>query len=103
MGEVRFMISEAAKQVDVESHVLRYWEEELGLTIGRPEIGHRYYTNDAIQLFRCIKKLKDDGMLLSDLKPLIPELTAPRLILKTAEPQENPTDDARNSTSNETA
>ena len=30
MGEVRFMISEAAKQVDVESHVLRYWEEELG-------------------------------------------------------------------------
>ena len=28
MGEVRFMISEAAKQVHVESHVLRYWEEE---------------------------------------------------------------------------
>ena len=25
MGEVRFMISEAAKQVAVESHVLRYW------------------------------------------------------------------------------
>ena len=31
MGEVRFMISEAAKQVHVESHVLRYWEEELNL------------------------------------------------------------------------
>mgnify|MGYP000426476217 CR=1 FL=1 len=31
MGEVRFMISEAAKKVHVESHVLRYWEEELGL------------------------------------------------------------------------
>ncbi len=30
MGEVRFMISEAAKKVHVESHVLRYWEEELG-------------------------------------------------------------------------
>ena len=54
MGEVRFMISEAAKQVDVESHVLRYWEEELGLTIGRTEMGHRYYTKDDIQLFRCI-------------------------------------------------
>ena len=37
MGEVRFMISEAAKQVNVESHVLRYWEEELDLTIGRTE------------------------------------------------------------------
>ena len=46
MGEVRFMISEAAKQVDVESHVLRYWEEELGLKIGRTEMGHRYYTDD---------------------------------------------------------
>ncbi len=79
MGEVRFMISEAAKQVDVESHVLRYWEEELGLKIGRTEMGHRYYTNDDIQLFRCIKKLKDEGMLLRELKPLIPELKENRL------------------------
>ena len=84
MGKVRFMISEAAKQVDVESHVLRYWEEELGLTIGRTEMGHRYYTKDDIQLFRCIKKLKDEGMLLRDLKPLIPELKATRLRLKTS-------------------
>lgn len=103
MGEVRFMISEAAKQVDVESHVLRYWEEELGLTIGRTEMGHRYYTNDDIQLFRCIKKLKDEGMLLRDLKPLIPELKATRLKLKTAEPPENPSEAARNSKANETA
>ena len=49
MGEVRFMISEAAKKVHVESHVLRYWEEELGLSIGRTEMGHRYYTEDDIQ------------------------------------------------------
>ena len=76
------MISEAAKQVDVESHVLRYWEEELGLKIGRTEMGHRYYTNDDIQLFRCIKKLKDEGMLLRELKPLIPELKETRLKIK---------------------
>ena len=76
------MISEAAKQVDVESHVLRYWEEELGLKIGRTEMGHRYYTNDDIQLFRCIKKLKDEGMLLKELKPLIPELKETRLKIK---------------------
>lgn len=88
MGEVRFMISEAAKQVDVESHVLRYWEEELGLTIGRTEMGHRYYTKDDIQLFCCIKKLKDEGMLLRDLKPLIPELKATRLKLKSAEEEQ---------------
>ena len=89
MGVVRFMISEAAKQVEVESHVLRYWEEELGLTIGRTEMGHRYYTRDDIQLFCCIKKLKDEGMLLKDLKPLIPELKATRLRIKEAKETES--------------
>ena len=78
MDEVRFMISEAAKQVQVESHVLRYWEEELGLHIGRTEMGHRYYTKDDIQLFLCIQKLKNEGLLLRELKPLIPQLTAVR-------------------------
>ena len=33
MGEVRYMISDAARLVDVEAHVLRYWEEELELPI----------------------------------------------------------------------
>ena len=90
MGEVRFMISEAAKQVEVETHVLRYWEEELGLTIGRTEMGHRYYTKDDIQLFCCIKKLKDEGLLLKDLKPLIPELKATRLKMKESKEAEAP-------------
>ncbi len=84
MGEVRYMISEAAKKVQVESHVLRYWEEELGLEIGRTDMGHRYYTEDDIQLFLCIQKLKNEGMLLRDLKPMIPELTATRKRLNAA-------------------
>ena len=92
MGEVRFMISEAAKQVDVESHVLRYWEEELGLKIGRTEMGHRYYTDDDIQLFRCIKKLKDEGMLLRELKPLIPELRETRLKIRSGGAREKAQD-----------
>lgn len=78
MGEVRYMISEAAKKLQVESHVLRYWEEELELEIGRTDMGHRYYTEDDIQLFLCIQKLKNEGMLLRDLKFMIPELTATR-------------------------
>lgn len=86
------MISEAAKQVDVESHVLRYWEEELGLKIGRTEMGHRYYTDDDIQLFRCIKKLKDEGMLLRELKPLIPELRETRLKIKSGGTREKAQD-----------
>lgn len=90
MGEVRFMISEAAKQVRVESHVLRYWEEELALDIGRTEMGHRYYTQDDIQLFRCIKKLKNEGMLLKDLKPMIPRLMAKRQQNRTSQKTDNP-------------
>ena len=31
--EERYLISETAKLVGVESHVLRYWEEELKLPI----------------------------------------------------------------------
>ena len=68
MGEVRFMISEAAKQVNVESHVLRYWEEELDLTIGRTEMGHRYYTKDDIQLFMLYQKTQKRRNALKRLK-----------------------------------
>ena len=74
MGDVHYMISEASKQVNVEPHALRYWEDELSLTIGRTEMGHRYYTKDDIQLFRCIKELKEQGMVLKDLKELIPDM-----------------------------
>ena len=41
-----YMISDAAKNVKVEAHVLRYWEEELKLPVRRNEMGHRCYTED---------------------------------------------------------
>ena len=44
-----FLISDAAKKVEVEAHVLRYWEEELGLPIKRNELGHRYYTEEDVK------------------------------------------------------
>ena len=46
MKEKRYSISEAARLLEVENHVLRYWEEELGLTIPRNELGHRYYREE---------------------------------------------------------
>ena len=78
MGEVRYMISEASKRVNVEAHVLRHWEEELGLTIGRTEMGHRYYTEEDVRLFNCIKELKEQGMLLKELRALIPDMIVAR-------------------------
>ena len=74
MGDVHYMISEAAKHVGVESHVLRYWEEELDLPIGRTEMGHRHYTEEDIQLFSCIKELKEQGLLLKEIKQLLPDM-----------------------------
>lgn len=82
MGEVHYMISEAAKRVNVETHVLRYWEEELSLSIGRTEMGHRYYTEEDIQLFCCIKELKEQGISLKELKGLIPDMLRTREKLK---------------------
>ena len=92
MGEVHYMISEAAKRVNVETHVLRYLEEELSLSIGRTEMGHRYYTEDDIQLFCCIKELKEQGIQLKELKGLIPDMLRTRDKLKLQkEPKEDPT------------
>ena len=61
MEKVRYMISDAANIVHVESHVLRYWEDELELNIPRNEMGHRYYTKENIAEFQRIKELKEQG------------------------------------------
>lgn len=67
-----YLISDAAKQVNVEAHVLRYWEEELGLPIKRNELGHRFYTQADVERFREIKSMKERGL----------QLKAIRMILK---------------------
>lgn len=82
MGDVHYMISETSKKVGVESHVLRYWEEELELPIGRTEMGHRHYTEDDIQLFSCIKELKEQGMLLKEIKSILPDMLRAKEHLK---------------------
>lgn len=65
------LISDAAKEVQVESHVLRYWEEELGLPIKRNELGHRFYTREDVELFRRIKDLKERGLQLKAVKMML--------------------------------
>ena len=58
MVKENYLINEAAKEVHVESHVLRYWEEELNLPIKRNPQGHRVYTREDIDRLIHIKKLK---------------------------------------------
>lgn len=71
MDKQRYMISDAAALVNVESHVLRYWEEELDLTIPRNEMGHRYYTKENIEQFFKIKEWKEKGYQLKAIKILV--------------------------------
>lgn len=71
MGEKRYIISDASKMLNVESHVLRYWEEELAITIPRNEMGHRYYTENHINLLRNVRELKKQGYGLRAIKMMI--------------------------------
>lgn len=76
MKETRHLISEAARLVQVEPYVLRYWEEELLLPIGRNEMGHRYYTEKNIQTFLNVKELKKQGMPLKKIREQLGQTTA---------------------------
>ncbi|MCR5704246.1 MAG: MerR family transcriptional regulator [Eubacterium sp.] len=67
----RYMISDTSKMLGIESHVLRYWEEELDIVIPRNEMGHRYYTEFHINLLRNVKKLKQQGYGLRAIKMMI--------------------------------
>lgn len=64
----KILISDAAKQVEVESHVLRYWEEELHLSIQRNKQGHRYYTTEDVNRFKQIKTMKEQGFQLKAIR-----------------------------------
>ena len=73
MKLTHYLISEASKKLQVEAHVLRYWEEELKLEIPRNELGHRYYTEKQIALFQRIKELKELGYQLKAIKTSLRE------------------------------
>ncbi len=74
MDEVHYLISDASRKVDVEAHVLRYWEEELELGIPRNEMGHRYYTDFHIRLFKQVKNLKEKGYQLKAIKHALEQM-----------------------------
>lgn len=74
MTEKKMSISDAAKQLSVEAHVLRYWETELGIRISRNAQGHRFYSSEDIAMFHQIKYLKEHGFRLHAIKLLLNDL-----------------------------
>lgn len=73
MTQEVYTIKDAAKQVHVQTHVLRYWEEELGLSIGRNEQGHRYYTPEDVRLLERIRGWKEQGLQLKAIRLMLSE------------------------------
>lgn len=71
MNDTIYYISEASKKVEVEPHVLRYWEDELKLAIKRNEMGHRCYTEKDIETLRRIKLLKEQGLQLKAIRTVL--------------------------------
>lgn len=74
MNEKRYMISDASKQLEVEPHVLRYWEDELDMKIKRNEMGHRYYTEEDIRVLKSVRDMKNQGFQLKAIKQVLSEL-----------------------------
>ena len=71
MEQVQYTISDAAKLLQIETHVLRYWEEELGLSIPRNKMGHRVYHQKQIELMRQIIRWKEEGLSLKEISERI--------------------------------
>ena len=69
--EKQYKISEMTRLINVEAHVLRYWEEELQLPIKRNDLGHRYYTEDDKELFLRVKQLKEKGIQLKGIRSIL--------------------------------
>ena len=98
MEEVTYTISQAAKIVGVESYVLRFWEEELLLEIGRNTKGYRAYTNENIAMLQKIKELRQTHQL-KDIRTMLLDKDQKkeqfleimeRLVTKTLEERKSP-------------
>lgn len=65
-----YQVSEAAETLETEVYTLRYWENQLGLEVPRNAAGHRYYEEPQILMFRNVKRLKEAGFGLRQIKAM---------------------------------
>ncbi len=71
MEEKTYSIKEAAAELELENHTLRYYEDELELNIPRNSLGHRYYREYDMKIFRDIIELKEQGLQLKAIKSAV--------------------------------
>lgn len=81
MVQQMYSIKETTQALNVEAHVLRYWEEELGLSISRNAQGRRVYSAGDLDTFRRIKGWKEQGIQLKEIRNLIEKDSSERRII----------------------
>ena len=81
MVQQMYSIKETTQTLNVEAHVLRYWEEELGLSISRNAQGRRVYSAGDLDTFRRIKGWKEQGIQLKEIRNLIEKDSSERRII----------------------
>lgn len=74
LDEQLYRISDVSSILNLKSHVIRNWESELDIETPRSDSGHRYYTQAEIDTFICVKKLKEHGFSLKQIKLLLPNI-----------------------------
>lgn len=71
-----YQVSEAAEALETEVYTLRYWENQLGVEVPRNAAGHRYYEETQIAMFRDVKRLKEAGFGLRQIKAMGERMSA---------------------------
>ena len=61
-------IGEMAKATGISEYTLRYYEKKGLIRVRRDDAGRRCYDESDIEWIKFIKRLKDTGMLLKDIK-----------------------------------
>lgn len=60
MSRKQYRIGDIAKQLNVQTFVVRFWEKELNIKPRRSEGGQRFYQTDDFEVFQIIKTLLYD-------------------------------------------
>lgn len=64
-------VKDVAEMLETEAYVLRFYEKELKLEIGRNSKGHRVYTLEDVELFRKIQEMRDKGLQLKAIETIV--------------------------------
>ena len=63
-----YSIGQFSEITNTSSHTLRYYEKEQLIIVNRNSSGWRFYTAEDVEWILFIKKLKDTGMSIKDIK-----------------------------------